>query len=95
MWSRAPRKGVGAALVELAHGQRDRPARQASLTQLHRQRAAASLKIDLGDAAVLFGQIGQGARLVQRDAQRLFDKQVQARAPDTTPRCRTSGAAAR
>ncbi len=65
-------------LVEFAHRVHDRPALQALLAQVDDHGAGAPLKADLGDAALGLRQVGQRFGLVEREAHRLFDIDVQA-----------------
>lgn len=56
----------------------DRAAFQALVAQLDHHWAGAALEADLGDATMLFSQVGQGAGLVDAKPQRLLDIEVEA-----------------
>lgn len=75
----------GLALVEGDHRVRHRSTVCQGLLGVREQRCRPALEPDLGDALVLGRQVGQIGRLVQGQAERLLDEQVDATAEQLAP----------
>ena len=79
-----PQKRRRRPLVEPAHRVTDRPALQTFLMQLDHHRAGAPLKAHLGDAPLLLGHVRHRPRLVDAQAHRFLDVEIESlvQAPD-------------